>query len=298
MRRTAMAAALVFSVSASAYAQQDWSRVDQALGRPGQTQPDGAHKFSFPRTDLNVTLDGVEVKPALALGSWLAFQQVGGEASVMGDLVLTEAEINPVLSKLIEHDIAVTGLHNHLLRAQPTTMYMHVSGSGDPVKLAAALRDALVVTKTPMVTAAAPPPQQASGSAEASDPVVTTIEQTLARKGKMNGGVYQMSVPGAETVRMMGTDVPDSAGTSIAMNFQPTGGGKVAATGDFALVDTEVEPVIRALRENGIEVTALHNHMLMEEPRLFFMHFWVNDDAGKVAKGLKAALDKTNVKPG
>jgi hypothetical protein len=298
MRRTVMAAALAFSVAAPTYAQQDWSRVEQALGRPGQAQPDGTYKFSFPRTDLKVTVDGVEIKPALALGGWLAFQQEGGQASVMGDLVLTESEINPVMSKLVEHNIAVTALHNHLLRAQPTTMYMHVSCDGDPAKLASALRDALVVTKTPMVTAAAQPPQQAAGSAEQSDPVVAKIEQTLGHKGKMNGGVYQVSVPRAEPVQMMGVDVPDSAGTAIAMNFQPSGGGKVAATGDFVLIETEVEPVIHVLRQNGIEITALHNHMLMEEPRLFFMHFWANDDAEKVAKGLKAALEKTNAKRG
>jgi hypothetical protein len=298
MRRTILAAALAFSVAAPAYAQQDWSRVEQALGRPGQAQPDGAYKFSFPRTDLKVTVDGVEIKPALALGSWLAFQQEGGKASVMGDLVLTEAEINPVMSKLLEHNIAVTALHNHLLRAQPTTMYMHVSGDGDPVKLATALRDALVVSKTPMVTAAAQPAQQAAGSAESPDPVVATVERTLGYKGKMNGGVYQVGVPRAEAVQMMGADVPNSAGLATALNFQPTGGGKVAATGDFVLLDTEVEPVIRALRENGIEVTALHSHMLMEEPRLYFMHFWINDDAEKVARGLKAAVEKTNVKHG
>jgi hypothetical protein len=297
MRRTVLAAALAFSVAAPSYAQQDWSRVEQALGRPGQAQPDGTYKFSFPRSDLTVNVDGVEIKPALALGGWLAFHQDGGQASVMGDLVLTEPEINRVMSKLAEHGIAVTALHNHLLRAQPTTMHMHVSGDGDPVKLASALRDALVITQTPMITAAAQPVQQA-GSAEPSDPVVATIEQSLGYKGKMNGGVYQVSVPRAEAVQMMGVDIPNSAGLAIALNFQPTGSGKVAATGDFVLIDTEVEPVIRALRENGIEITALHNHMLMEEPRLFFMHFWANDDAAKVAHGLKTALEKTNVKRG
>jgi hypothetical protein len=174
-------------------------------------------------------------------------------------------------------------------------MYMHVSGDGDAVKLASALRDALVVTQTPMVTAATP---AAAGSAEPPDPVVATIERALGYKGKMNGGVYQVGVPRAETVRMMGANVAGSAGLATALNFQPTRGGKVAATGDFVLLDTEVEPVIRALRENGIEVTALHSHMLMEEPRLYFMHFWVNDDAEKVARGLKAAVEKTNVKGG
>jgi hypothetical protein len=293
-----MAAVLACSLAAPAYAQQDWSRVEQALGRPGQAQPDGAYKFSFPRTDLKVIVDSVELKPALALGSWLAFQQEGGKASVMGDLVLTEAEINPVMAKLLEHNSAITALHNHLLRAQPTTMYMHVSGDGDAVKLAGALRDALVVTKTPMVTAAAQAPQSAAGSAESSDPAVATIERTLGHKGKMNGGVYQVGIARAETVQMMGVDVANSAGLATALNFQPTGSGRVAATGDFVLLDTEVEPVIRALRENGIEITALHSHMLMEEPRLYFMHFWINDDAEKVARGLKSAVEKTNIRGG
>ncbi len=293
MRAMLMAAVLVLGCAVPA-AAEDWSRVDTVFGRSGADQPDGGRRYGFPRSDLKVTLDGVAIKPALALGSWLAFRQVGGKASVMGDLVLTEDEINPVMTKLLTRHIAVTAVHNHLLRAQPATMYMHVSGDGDPVQLAEALHDGLAMTGTPMAAAVAGQP---SGSTE-SDPATALIEQTLGRKGKLNGGVYQVSVPRAETIRMEGMDVLRSMGVETAMNFQPTGGGKVAATGDFVLIESEVQPVLQALRASGIEVTALHSHMLMEEPRLLFMHFWAHDDAGKVARGLKAALDRTSTQHG
>jgi Domain of Unknown Function (DUF1259) len=293
--RTMLLAAMLVLGSVAQAAAEDWSRVDEALGRPGAAQPDGGRRYSFPRTDLNVTLDGVAVKPALALSSWLAFRQVGGKASVMGDLVLTEAEINPVMSKLIERNIAVTALHNHVLRAEPATMYMHVSGDGDPAQLAGGLREALALTATPTGAALA---SQPAGSPETSDPAAAVVERTLGHKGKMNGGVYQVNVPRAESIRMHGLDVLRSMGVEIAMNFQPTSDGKVAATGDFVLIESEVQPVLQALRQSGIEVTALHSHMLMEEPRLLFMHFWAHDDAEKVARGLKAALDRTNAQRG
>lgn len=287
---------LMFSAAALA-ADVDWKQVGQALGKEGSMQPGDIYKVGLPRTDLKVTLDGVEIKPALALGSWLAFQQDGTKGAVMGDLVLTEDEINPVMSKLAEGQIAITALHNHLLRSQPTTMYMHVAGDGDPVKLARALHEALSLTKTPMASAAGYQ-EPAAGAADTIDNQIPKIDQILGRKGKMNGEVYQVSVPRAGTIRMMDMDVPEAMGTAIAINFQATGPGMVATTGDFVLIDTEVNPVLQELRAHGIEVTALHSHMLMEEPRLFFMHFWANDDTYKVAKGLRAALDKIKLQGG
>lgn len=288
--------AVLSAIALPLHAQEgDWRRVDEALGRPGTAQPGGIQRYGFPRSDLHVTLDGVAIKPALALGSWLAFQQVGSQATVMGDLVLTEDEVNPVMNKLLEHEIAVTAIHNHLLRAQPQTMYMHVNGNGDPATLAAALHEALALTKTPMT---APAGSAGAASAEPGDFPAERIGQILGHSGKMTGGVYQVSVPRAETIRMTGMDVPDAMGTAIAINMQPAGNGKAATSGDFVLLDTEVEPVLNALRQNGIEVTALHSHMLMEEPRLFFMHFWAVDDPEKLARGLRAALDRTNSKHG
>ena len=248
----------------------------------------------FPRSDLKVTLDGVAIKPALALGSWAAFQPMGDEAMVMGDLVLTHEEVNPVMSRLLASGFTITALHNHLLRSAPATMYMHVAGHGDPVKLATALHQALAASATPLVS---PSRDWQSSGAGASSPIdlnAAALDQALGAKGKPNGGVLQYSFPRAERLMDGGMVTPASMGTSTAINFQPTGNGKAAITGDFVMIASEVDPVLRALRAGGIEVTALHNHMLNDEPRLFFMHFWANDDAGKLARSLRTALDKMN----
>jgi hypothetical protein len=244
----------------------------------------------LPRTDLRVTLDGVELKPGFALGSWLAFEKMGEQGMVMGDLVLTMDEVAPVMTKLAAGGIEVTALHNHLLRNQPFTMYMHVQGNGDPVKLATVLHAALAESKTPLTAAPAaptpPPPIDLDTAA---------LDQMLSAKGTNNGGIYQFSIPRAEPITDGNMNVPPPMGSANAINFQPTGGGKAAITGDFVLIAKEVNPVLRALREHGIEVTAIHNHMLDDQPHLYFMHFWANDDAKKLAEGLKAALAQINI---
>ncbi|MCS3760708.1 DUF1259 domain-containing protein [Bradyrhizobium sp. 62B] len=271
-----------------AYAQDaDWKKVDEILGRK-PVVADDVHRYGFPRTDLSVTLDGVTIKPALALGGWLAFKPAHGGAMVMGDLVLLETEINPVMAKMIASGLAITAVHNHLLRANPATFYMHVAGHGDPVKLAAAIHDALAESKTPLtvVAPAGPPP--------AIDLDTAKLDQVIGVKGQGNGGVYQFNVKRRDPITedgMLLTPV-GPMGVATAINFQPTGAGKAAITGDFVLTSDEVNPVVVALRSHGIEVTALHSHMLDEQPRLFFMHFWANDDAVKLASGLRAALDK------
>ncbi|RXG96904.1 DUF1259 domain-containing protein [Bradyrhizobium zhanjiangense] len=273
---------------ASAHAQDvDWKKVDETLGRKPSVADD-VHRYGFPRTDLTVTLDGVTIKPALALGGWLAFKPAHGGAMVMGDLVLLETEINPVMAKMIASGIEITAVHNHLLRASPATFYMHVAGHGDAVKLASAIHDALAESKTPLTVAAA-------GNPPAIDLDTAKLDQIIGVKGQGNGGVYQFNVKRRDPITedgMLLTPV-GPMGVAIAINFQPTGGGKAAITGDFVLTSDEVNPVIVALRTHGIEVTALHSHMLDEQPRLFFMHFWANDDAVKLAEGLRAALDKT-----
>jgi hypothetical protein len=269
-------------------APPDWSGVDQALGRPGASMPGDVHRYGFPRSDLHVTVDGVTLLPAFALGGWLAFKPDGDGAMVMGDLVLTEDEINPVMSKVLAGGIAVTAVHNHLLRTQPATFYMHVAGHGDAVHLAATLHDALAVSHTPL---AAP----AATASSKPDLDVDQIEQVIGRKGNAVGGVLQFGIPRGDAIKEGGMDVPPAMGTAIAVNFQPTGGGKAAITGDFVLEAGEVEAVLAALRGAGIEVTALHNHMLDEQPRTFFVHFWANDDGVKLARGIRAALDKVNI---
>jgi len=286
---------LVVNTALYVFAQGDkpteWQGVDQAIGRSGQIQGEGAYKVPFPRSDLKVTVEGVELKPALALGGWVAFSKPGPDSMVMGDMVLTEEEIPAVMASLQNGGIQVTAVHNHLQHESPRVMYMHIGGHGDAVKLATSIREAIAHTSIP----ASKPP--AAASADIGIDTVG-IEQALGFKGKVNGGLFQVGVPRVESITVGGMKVPNSMGLSTALNFQATGSGKAAITGDFVLIGTEVNPVIQALRGNGINVTALHSHMLDEQPKLFFMHFWANDDAVKLAKGLRAALDKTNSQKG
>jgi hypothetical protein len=283
-------AGTVLSVGAGA-ADIDWSKVDQALGKSGTSQPGGVHKYGLPRTDLKITVDGVAIKPTFALGSWIGFLPMGNGAMFMGDLVLTENEISPVMKRLIDDGVEITAVHNHLLRTSPAVFYMHVGGHGDPVKLAQTLHAALALSQTPF---AAPAPAQAP---LALDMDTAAIDAALGAKGSINGGVYQFNIPRAESISDGGMAIPPSMGTAIAINFESTGGGKAAITGDFVLLGKEVNPVLKALRNNGIEVTALHSHMIDDSPHLFFMHFWANDDVAKLTRGLRAALDLAAVKP-
>jgi len=273
--------------SAKAPATADWKDVDAAMGRAGQDQPDGTHKYGLPRKDMNVTVNGVQIKAGLALGSWVAFKATSqGNAMAMGDLVLAEDEVGPVMAELQSGGIQITALHNHLIGEPPRVMYMHIHGMGNAANLGKAIHSAIAKTKTPDAGAAAAPPDL--------DIDTKQIDQILGHAGKNNGGIYQVGVPRAEHITDGGMAIPNSMGVATALNFQPTGGGKAAITGDFVLLGKEVNPVIKALRENGIAVTALHSHMLNDQPHLFFMHFWANDDALKLAKGLRAALDQTN----
>jgi hypothetical protein len=267
-----------------------WAKaVDSALGRTGALQADSTYKFGFPRSDLAVTVGTIQLKPALALGSWVAFLPLGRSASiVMGDLVLTESEIVPVMTALQQGGIEQTALHNHLRGESPHVMYMHIMGRGNPVTIARAIRTALEKTGTPVAASAATAPPAAIELDTAG------IARALGRSGKINGGVYQVSVPRAEMIRDGGSVVPASMGVATAINIQPTGGGRAVATGDFVLRAAEVNGVIRVLRSHGVEVTALHSHMLAESPRLLFMHFWASDDGVAIARSLRAALDLTN----
>jgi hypothetical protein len=288
-----LAAALITVAAPSAAAQAtSMPGVAEALGRAGTDQPGGVVRFSFPRTDLAVVADGVTLKPAFALGSWIAFKSMGRTAMAMGDLVLLEDEVGPVMRALQAGGVEQTALHNHVLHESPRVMYMHVSAHGDPAKIAQTIRGALASTKTPLG-----PPAGAS-SPSAADLDTAGIAAALGVAGKLNGIVYQVSIPRRERILEQGQEVPPSMGVATAINFQPTGGGKAAITGDFVMRASEVNAVIRALQASGINPTALHSHMLEESPRLFFMHFWANDDAVTLAKGLRAALDKTASKTG
>jgi len=270
--------------------EPDWKAVEAALGKAGQAQPGGVFRIGMPRTDLAVTVKGVPVKAGFALGSYAAFKPVGDQVMVMGDLVLLDQEVPAVMAGLFKGGLEVTAVHNHLNDMSPHVMYMHYGGHGDAVKLATALRQALSASGTPLGGGGA-------AAAPAAGPGLDTkhIEQTLGRTGRaMDGGVFQVTVPRAEVITEMGVQLLPAMGVTTVMNFQPTANGKAAITGDFVLIDKEVNAVARTLLQHGIDVTALHNHGLMDTPRLFYMHFWANDDPVKLAQGLKAALGQTN----
>ena len=270
-------------------ADPDWKAVEQALGKSGQLQPGDVFRIGIPRTDLSVTVKGVPVKAGFALGSYAAFKQVGDRVMVMGDLVLLDQEVPAVMSGLFTGGLAVTAVHNHLNEMSSHVMYMHYQGLGDAVQLARALRQALSASGTLFGGGAAPP--------AAAGPMLDTkqIEQALGRPGRdIGGGVFQVTVPRSEVITEMGHPLLPAMGVTTVLNFQATTDGKVAITGDFVLIDKEVNAVAWALRHSDIDVTALHNHGLMDTPRLFYMHFWATDDAVKLARGLKEALDRTN----
>ncbi len=272
----------------------DWKAVDAAMGRTGSMMPGDVYRFNMPRSDLKVISRGVQIRPALSLGSWLAFKPTGrgNETVAMGDLVLTEQEFNRVIARLQQEGGGQTAVHKHLPSHTPGLWWTHVHAHGDPVRIAQAVRAGLALTGTPAQAPATP----AAANRIALD--TAGIRAALGHAGRVNGGVYQVSVPRVETIRSMGIEVPPSMGMATVLNFQPTGAGKAAINGDFVMTAGEVDPVIRALRENGIEVVELHHHLTDEEPRLFFMHFWANDDAVKLARGLRAGLDRTNSQRG
>jgi hypothetical protein len=295
--RLTLATLAALAIPATALAAQSWEdAVAAAIGKPGTEMPGGVYRVGLPRSDLHVTIGSVTLKPSLALGSWVAFERVGrgNNVMLMGDLVLTDDEVNPVMARLLEGGIEITALHNHLLGSTPHTMYMHIAGHGDGATLAATLRAALALSKTPFPSSGAAPPAPAASAPLDLD--TAALDSALGAKGKDNGGVYAFTIPRSDGPREGGMVIPDAMGAAIAINFQPTGNGRAAIAGDLVLIGSEVTPVLRTLRASGIEVEALHNHMLDDQPRLFFMHFWANDDALKLARGLRAALDKMKVK--
>lgn len=288
--RLSLAAALALAAPASA-AAPDFSGVDAVFGRSAMRSGDVV-RYGFPRSDLTVSVDGVRIEPALALGGWVAFMASDEQAEqsvVMGDLALVEAEIRPAMTRLRAGGVQVTALHNHLLRATPPTFYMHIAGKGDPVELARTIRAALEQTKTPLDVARAAAPKTEARSAQTLD--IARIEQEIGSKGRASGAVYQFSAPLSGSVSQDGMTVPPAMGVVNVINFQPTGRGRAAIAGDLVAQSENVEPLVDALLSRGIEVAAIHNHMRTEEPRLFFVHFWANGDAIELARGLRAALD-------
>jgi hypothetical protein len=294
MRRLLSVAAAVTLGTAPAAAQSPaagWAAVDAAVGRAGMAQDGGVWNYRFPRRDLTVKVGEVTVMPGLALRSWIAFRRTGAGAMMMGDLVLLESEVTPVISKLEELGVHVTALHNHLQGESPRVMYLHVNGRGDPVALGRAVHAALALTATPEAV------PDGRGLAIRFQLDTTELAAALGRKGKVSDGAWSVGVPRAESIRVGGMVVPPAMGVTTSIGVQPLGEGKAAVAGDFVLVPSEVTPVVRALRNAGITVTAIHSHMLAEEPRLTFVHYWATGDALALVRALRGVVALTHTAP-
>lgn len=270
--------------------EQDWRGVADALAREGELRGGTVYRTGFPRSDLTVTSQGVRIEAGLSLGSWAAFAKYpDGTTMAMGDLVVTEAELPAVTDALQEAGIAQTSLHKHLPEHAPAVWWTHFHATGqDPVKLAQGVRAALDATDTP-------PP--APPSDEEPDLDTDALDEVMAAEGTNSEGIYKFSFARAETITDHHKVIPPAMGVTTAIAFQPTGDGNAAINGDFAMTADEVQPVIQALRRGDIDVVALHNHGLAERPLLFYIHFWAEDDAVRLARTLKRAVDATDVTP-
>lgn len=271
--------------------EADWQAVSDALGRRGKLSNGTVYRVSFPRSDLTVTSKGVQIEPGLALGSYAAFARYpDGTTMAMGDLVVAEEELQRVTSGLQDNGISQTAVHKHLLEHTPPVWWTHFEAEGpNPAALAGGIRAALDETATPPATGSAP-----------SAPIdldTAAIDAALRAEGSAEGGIYKFSFAREETVTMHGRVLPPAMGVTTAINFQPTGGGRAAINGDFAMTAGEVQNVIQALRAGGIEIVELHNHALADQPQLFYMHFWADDDATVLAQTLGQAVDAHNVRP-
>jgi hypothetical protein len=293
MTHTLLAVSAVLALaSVPLAAQQDsagWAAVDSAVGRAGMAQDGGVWTYRFPRRDLTVKVGDVTVMPGLALRSWVAFRRAGAGAMMMGDLVLLESEVTPVISKLEQLGVHATALHNHLQGESPRVMYLHVFGQGDPAKLGRAVHEALALTGTPDAV------PDGKGTAIRFQLDTTQLATALGRKGKVSDGAWSVGVPRAELIRVGGMVAPPAMGVATSIGIQPLGEGRAAVAGDFVLVQSEVTPVVQALRAAGIAVTAIHSHMVGEQPRLIFVHYWATGDALTLARALRGIVARTHV---
>jgi hypothetical protein len=279
-----LAIVLLFMATWGWAQQMDWSKVEKALARKG-TEQNGVFKVSCPRTDLHVTMNGTPVQAGAALGSWMAFRREAGTTVADGDLVLTPNEITPVVRALRNGNITVSAIHNHLAGEQPEIMYVHFFASGDAHKIAATLRDALDRTQTPPAPAAPLAPTTAKSFADEA-----VIEGVLGKKGAVHGTVLAFSFPGEHAISMRGKTLQPAMGMATAINFQPAKAG-VAATGDFVVQEAQTQALLSALANGNVQITAMHNHLLEDEPRMVFIHFWAEGPARQVATTLRSALD-------
>lgn len=275
----------VATTAATTASASDWQPVGDAL-LPGQLMQ-GVYRIEMPRSDLKVRVGDVEIKSPLSLGSYAAFLGTPQDALVVGDLVLLESEVNPVLSGLQANRIEMTALHRHLLGEQPEVMYMHFQGRGPGTMLAGGLRSALGASATPLRPQQPRPPTSFSFDA-------TRLDQIIGAKGQDRGGVWRYSIGRAKPVTMQGFALPPPSGVSTVLAFQDLGNGLAAINGDYAMTANELNDVLTALRQANIAVQATHQHMLTDEPHIIYTHFYAVAPAEVLARGLKTALDKTD----
>ena len=285
MKKFVIIYVLLFSFTSSIFSQsKDSSKLEKIMGKKGIVK-DNIVRFNFPRTDLDVKVGDITIEPAFALTTWVAFQTMMKTSMVMGDLVLLENEALKVIPSLISSGIHVTAIHNHLLTEKPKIIDSHIEAVGNAEQLCEKIKNILSLTNTPLTNSS-----QSNNNIEID---WSNVEKTIGYTGNKNGNIISFGIPRKETIKENKMILPPIMGTAISINFQKVGDSAIV-TGDFVLLAKEVEPVEDALTKAGIVVTALHTHMITEQPKLYFMHFWANSDPVKLADGLKTAIMETN----
>lgn len=269
----------------------DIQKIEQITGMKG-AEKNGEYKITVPQNDLNIIVDGFKITPPMGLGSWAAFTPCGDTAMVMGDIILTETDLKPVQQEVIKQGFAITAIHNHFVRNRPNVMYMHIDGKGRVEGLSGSVKAIFDKVKE----SRGKDPKASPADSVANTLNIATLDSIIGHKGEMNKGVYKYTI-GRPDIALQEHGIPVS--TFMGFNTWAAWQGapdKAAVAGDFTMLENEVAPVIKALVENGIEVVAVHNHMVHEEPRIFFLHYWGVGNAEQLAKGLRVALDQTGSK--
>jgi hypothetical protein len=274
----------------SAFAQLDTTVIEKVTGLKGKSNK-GEYKITVPQNDLDVTVDGFKIIPAMGLGTWIAFTPSSNGAMIMGDIILTENDLKPVQQEVIKQGLTITAIHNHFVRNHPNVVYMHIGGMGKTDSMAAKAK--AVLDKVKEVRGGDPSKGTASSGEVPNTLDTKRLDDIIGSKAEMSKGVYKYTI-GRPDVKLTEHDVTISTflGFNTWAAFQGTA-DKAAVAGDFTMLENEVAPVIKALVENGIEVVAVHNHMVHEKPKIFFLHYWGTGNAEQLAKGLRAALDQT-----
>src|SRR6266568_3835505 len=286
MKRMLVVAVLASSGVAAAAPALDGAQIQELTGAKGKLdEKEGVFKVSVPRADLKVVAGGVHLTPPMGLTTWAAFTRSGEHTMVMGDMCLTEDQVNPVMSAALDNGLEVTALHNHFLGDTPKVMFMHIGGAGDEAALAAAVGKVFARIKETSGGRGELPKGDIDPAKTSLDPA--KIEAVLGRKGELAGGVYKVVV--GRTALMHGHEVGATMGVNTWAAF--AGSDEAAVVdGDFAMLEPELQGVLKALRGAGIAVVAIHQHMAGEQPRILFLHYWGIGRTADLAKGLRAAL--------